>query len=63
MLERLLLPQITGLELTDVKYEDGQFIVDAHLASTTAECPKCQHEFEVRDGPPPGGSTATPSTG
>ena len=42
MLERLLLPQITGLELTDVKYEEGQFIVDAHLASTTAQCPKCQ---------------------
>jgi transposase len=42
MLERLLLPQITGLELTDVKYEEGEFIVDAHLASTTAQCPKCQ---------------------
>lgn len=30
--------------------------------SIAAECPHCQHQFEVMEGPPPsGGSRATPS--
>lgn len=63
--EQLTPKVIEGLFSADLAYLQDLYNQLNHRGrrAIAAECPKCQHEFEVRDGPPPGGSMATPSTG
>jgi|ERR1043166_8168812 hypothetical protein len=56
---------VENLFATDLAYLQDLYnrINHADGRVVTAACPKCQHEFEVKEPPPPGGSMATPSTG
>lgn len=63
------LDQVTPKVVENLLLEDMDHLTDLYnqlnhrRRHVVAECPKCNHEFEVTDSPPPGGSRATASTG
>ena len=55
---------VEGLFTDDLDYlQDLYNRLNHRGRQMAADCPKCHHEFEITEGPPPGGSTATASTG
>ena len=56
---------IENLFATDLAYLQDLYnqVNHADGRASAAVCPKCQHEFEVKEPPPLGGSMATPSIG